>query len=82
MDLAADQAEDQLMVGFDKAGGVDQVGGVDGVEESVTVILAISSLPGSGVRWNSGTLPPCTMTVLTPGEPVEPRLQIVGGDLP
>ena len=33
VDLGADEAEDELMVGFVEAGGVEQVGGVDGVDE-------------------------------------------------
>ena len=35
-----------------------------------------------GVTWNSGCWPPCTSTVATPFEPVQPRLDLVGRQFP
>ena len=66
MGLGADEAEDELMVGFVEAGRVDDVRGLDGVDEIGDGDAGGLRRARLGTMWNSGTWPPWTMTVLTP----------------
>ena len=64
--LRAHEPEDELMVGFVEAGRVDDIRGLDGVDEIGDGDAGGLQAREFGTMWNSGTWPPCTVTVLTP----------------
>ena len=82
VDLGADEAEDELMVSFVEAGGVEQVGGVDGVDEISDGDSGEQQLGGVGGDCELGHLAALHDDGADAGEPVERRLQVVGGNLP
>ena len=82
VDLGADEAEDKLMVRFVEAGGVEQVGGVDGVDEISDGDAGEQQFGGVGGDCELRHLAALHDDGADAGEPVERRLQFVGGDLP
>ena len=80
--LSADQTEDELMIGFVESRGVEQVGGVDGVNEVGDGDAGEQQFCGV---WGDSELRHFAALHddrADAGEPVEWRLQVVGGDLP
>ena len=64
--LRAHQAQDELMVGFVQARRVTMFEAWMALTRSGMVTPAACSRARLGTTWNSGTWPPCTVTVLTP----------------
>src|SRR5260370_11071345 len=82
VNLSADEAEDKLMVCLVEAGGFEQVGGVDGVDEIGDSDAGEQQFCAVGGDQELRYLAALHDDRADTGEAVERRLQVVGGDLP
>ena len=80
--LRADEAEDQLMVGFVEAGRVDDVGGLDGVDEIEERDAGGLQAGEVGDDVELGDLSALHDDGADAVDAIERRLEVVGGDLP
>ena len=80
--LRADEAEDELMIGFVQAGRIDDVGSLNGIDE-IEEGDAGGLQPGEiGDDVELGHLAALHDDGADAGDAIQRRLQVVGGDLP
>jgi len=82
VDLTADQAEDKLMVCLVEARGLEQVSGVDRVDEIIDGDAGEQQFCAVGGDGELRHLAALHDDGADTGEPIERRLQVVGSDLP
>ncbi len=80
--LRADEAEDELVVGFVEAGRVDDVGGLDGVDEVEERDAGGLQAREVGDDVELGDLAALDDDGADAGDAIERRLEVVGGELP
>ncbi len=80
--LRADEAEDELMVGFVEAGRVDDVGGLDGVDEIEEGDAGVLQQGKVGNDVELGDLAALNDDGADADDAIERRFEVVGGELP
>ena len=80
--LGSDEAEDELMVGFVEAGRVDDVGGLDGVDQIEEGDAGGLQQGEVGDDVELGDLAALHDDGADAGDAIERGLEVVGGELP